>query len=269
MNRATKAQIPSKHASGRASSRALVRVGNPGMGQALEATRRSMHGAMMALVFSVLFLSRYPAPAAALAAPQLAMASSLPNPIASPPGFLLAESSRNYLRPVILLETKPSVETPSREEVSPELEDLRSLEPTPGLQSTVFTTLSVSPRRLGLELAQAALEYLGYPYRWGGTSPSGFDCSGFVQYVFGLMGIELPRDLWGMLQLGQPVERGLLQLGDLVFFVNTFEPGLSHVGIYIGGSRFVNANSEQTGVKIDNLSEPFWASRYFAARRIW
>jgi peptidoglycan DL-endopeptidase CwlO len=111
-------------------------------------------------------------------------------------------------------------------------------------------------------LVEIALRYLGTPYRWAGASPSGFDCSGFVMYVYGKIGIALPHNgaqLWG---LGRFVPRNRLEPGDVVFF-----HGLGHVGIYIGNGRFVH--SPQTGdvVKISRFSDGWYASTYVGARR--
>lgn len=113
-----------------------------------------------------------------------------------------------------------------------------------------------------------ARQYLGAPYRWGGTSPSGFDCSGYVWFVFRNAGRPVPRDLYGQWQSGAPVPYADLQPGDLVFFSNTYMPGLSHNGIYLGGGFFINAQTERTGVRITSMAEEYWASRYTGARRV-
>ncbi|HEY3080729.1 MAG TPA: LysM peptidoglycan-binding domain-containing protein [Chloroflexota bacterium] len=114
-------------------------------------------------------------------------------------------------------------------------------------------------------------KFLGYAYVWGGHSPRvGFDCTGFTWYVFGQAGKRIPNhDLWGQMQSGPRVGRNNLQAGDLVFFANTYMPGLSHVGIYIGGNRFIHAGSERTGVTVTSLSDGYWAPRYYGATRPW
>lgn len=120
---------------------------------------------------------------------------------------------------------------------------------------------------LELDIANYALQFVGYPYIWGATGPRGFDCSGFVWYVMKQKGVGISRDMWGMFQSGSPVSQDQLRPGDVVFFVNTYQAGLSHVGIYIGGGQFVNAQSESTGVIVASMSNPYWASRYYGARR--
>lgn len=117
----------------------------------------------------------------------------------------------------------------------------------------------------------AASKLLGYAYVWGGSSPRvGFDCSGFTWYVYGQVGRTLPKhDLWGQMQAGPRVGQGNLQAGDLVFFANTYAPGLSHVGIFIGGGRFIHAGSERTGVTVSALNDPYWGPRYYGATRPW
>ncbi len=121
----------------------------------------------------------------------------------------------------------------------------------------------------GWNIVSIASRYLGTPYAWGGTSPSGFDCSGFVWYIYRRAGIPIPRDLWGQLQSGTRVSRQNLLPGDIVFFANTYQPGLSHDGIYIGGGRFINAVDYGIGVAVRSLSDPYWSNRYFGATRPW
>lgn len=114
-----------------------------------------------------------------------------------------------------------------------------------------------------------ALSMIGIPYRWGGSTPqTGFDCSGFVQYVYRQMaGLMLPRDSYAMARVGEQVSRDDLRPGDLVFF-NTLRRPFSHVGIYLGEQRFVHSPSSGGGVHIVNMNEPYWKMRYNGARRV-
>ena len=107
-----------------------------------------------------------------------------------------------------------------------------------------------------------AMQYLGVPYRWGGASPSGFDCSGFIMYVYAQVGVSLPHYTGAQYSMGVPVSRGDLQPGDLVFF-----NGLGHAGIYIGGNQMVHAPHTGDVVKVSSLSG-WYASTYVGARRI-
>jgi cell wall-associated NlpC family hydrolase len=114
-------------------------------------------------------------------------------------------------------------------------------------------------------LVENALSLVGVPYVFGGTSRSGFDCSGYVQYVFKGSGISLPRTASEQFKVGSSVSREQLQSGDLVFF-HTYAAGASHVGIYIGGGSFVHASN--SGVRTTKLSDSYYASRYLGARRV-
>ena len=108
-----------------------------------------------------------------------------------------------------------------------------------------------------------AMSYLGVPYVWGGASPSGFDCSGFVMYVYAQVGISLPHNAAMQYGYGSPVSRDQLAAGDLVFF-----DGLGHVGIYIGGGSFIHSPHSGDVVKISSLSDSWYASTYVGARRL-
>jgi LysM repeat protein len=115
------------------------------------------------------------------------------------------------------------------------------------------------------EIEATAKSYLGTPYVWGGQSPSGFDCSGYTQYVFKQLGIDLPRTAAQQFNVGTSVSKANLQKGDLVFFT-TYKKGPSHVGIYLGNGKFINANSK--GVSISSLNDSYWSSRYLGAKRV-
>ena len=106
----------------------------------------------------------------------------------------------------------------------------------------------------------------GTPYKFGGTTPKGFDCSAYVQYVFGKHRAQLPRTADVQVLEGVFVLKNQLKEGDLVFF-STYEPGASHVGIYAGKGMFWNASTSR-GVVLDSLDNTYWKSHYYGARRI-
>ena len=116
------------------------------------------------------------------------------------------------------------------------------------------------------KIITTAKTYIGVPYVWGGSAPSGFDCSGFVQYVFKAHGITLPRTSKQQWTVGTLISKSSLQPGDLVFF-ETGGSGISHLGIYIGDGQFIHASSSK-GVMISSLSNSYWAGAYYGARRV-
>ena len=116
-------------------------------------------------------------------------------------------------------------------------------------------------------LLSMARQQMGVPYVWAGRSPGGFDCSGFIYYLFDQMGYGLPRMADGQFEVGMPVSRKDLQPGDLVFF-STYEPGPSHVGIYSGNDQFIHASSGAGYVTVTSLSTAYYRDRYLGARRI-
>ena len=119
---------------------------------------------------------------------------------------------------------------------------------------------------LGRRIVASSMQYLGVPYVFGGTTPNGFDCSGYVRYVFANAGIYLPRTADAQYECGYPVSTAELVPGDLVFF-STYEAGASHVGIYLGDGNFINASSSR-GVSIASLYSSYWGSCYIGARRV-
>jgi cell wall-associated NlpC family hydrolase len=119
----------------------------------------------------------------------------------------------------------------------------------------------------GYALSGTALALRGAPYRNGGADPSGFDCSGLVQYVFTQHGVSMPRVTREQFTVGRSVASIDVEPGDLVFF-STTAPGASHVGIAIGGDQFVHAPNGRGVVRVESLGADYWRSRFIGARRI-
>jgi cell wall-associated NlpC family hydrolase len=134
--------------------------------------------------------------------------------------------------------------------------------PAPSNSSGGSSGSSAPPPATHSSVVSIALQYLGVPYVWGGASPSGFDCSGLTMYAYAKVGVYLPHNAAMQYGMGTPVSRSQLAPGDLVFF-----SGLSHVGMYIGGGRFVHAPHTRDVVKISSLSESWYAATYVGARR--
>jgi cell wall-associated NlpC family hydrolase len=134
--------------------------------------------------------------------------------------------------------------------------------PSGGSGSPEVATGNAGPARYG-GVVGIAMQYLGIPYRWGGSSPStGFDCSGFVMYVYSKVGVSLPHNAAMQYSYGSAVSRSELQPGDLVFF-----NGLGHNGIYIGGNQFIHSPHTGDVVKISSISG-WYADTYYGARRL-
>jgi cell wall-associated NlpC family hydrolase len=115
-------------------------------------------------------------------------------------------------------------------------------------------------------IISTAYSYEGVPYYFGGTTPDGFDCSGYVRFVFAQAGIWLPRMADEQYEVGRPIARADLQVGDLVYF-ETYTEGISHVGIYVGGGNFISATSS-AGIAVRSLYNEYWGPRYLAATRM-
>ena len=124
------------------------------------------------------------------------------------------------------------------------------------------------PEALAAELVVRSLALVDTPYRYGGRTPAGFDCSGFVGYVFAeSAGVSLPRRSEEIWRIGDRVARDELAVGDLVFF-NTLGRRFSHVGIYIGDGVFVHAPARGGRVRAERLTDAYWEARYNGARRM-
>lgn len=119
------------------------------------------------------------------------------------------------------------------------------------------------------EVLMNALSLTGIRYKYGGNSPeTGFDCSGFVRYVYlQATNLTLPHGAKAISQLGQTVSQSELQPGDLVFF-NTLKSSFSHVGIYLGNNRFIHSPSSGGGVRVEDMNASYWTTRFNGAKRI-
>ncbi|WP_332629788.1 C40 family peptidase [Halalkalibacter flavus] len=132
---------------------------------------------------------------------------------------------------------------------------------------TLYPSNQVSASSTADKVVAVAKAQIGVPYRWGGTTPSGFDCSGFMRYVYNQVGISLPRTTAEQYRVGQKVSKSNLRPGDLVFF-ETYQPGASHSGVYIGNNQFVHASSSN-GVSTSSINDPhYWGPRYLGAKRV-
>jgi peptidoglycan DL-endopeptidase CwlO len=133
---------------------------------------------------------------------------------------------------------------------------------TPEPSAAAPTVLPPAPAAKFGGVVGIAMQYLGIPYVYGGASPSGFDCSGFIMYVYAQVGVSLPHNAAAQYGYGTPVDRSQLQPGDLVFF-----NGLGHAGIYVGGGSFIHSPHTGDVVKISSMSG-WYSSTYVGARRL-
>lgn len=146
--------------------------------------------------------------------------------------------------------------------------DLLALTEPPKYNSTGSVGEAPVVETVGQQLVNYAYNFLGTPYVWGGTSTSGFDCSGFTQYVYAQMGYSIKRTAQQQYN-SNGYEVTNLQPGDLVFFSNTYSAsGVTHVGIYIGDNQFIHAANSGSGVKITSLGDDYYAARYVGAKRV-
>jgi murein DD-endopeptidase len=148
--------------------------------------------------------------------------------------------------------SRPTATTP------PPVEDVA---PTSG-----NTDSAATPGARGNEVVERAEEYLGAPYRSGGTSTNGVDCSGLTYSVYRSVGVNLPRSSDEQVRVGEPVAREALAPGDLIFFGST--SNVSHVGIYAGDGEFIHASTRARSVRFDRLDTTYFRDRYLTARRV-
>lgn len=143
---------------------------------------------------------------------------------------------------------------------------LDKLDSLMGRKTTVYRGTTTRPSQKVIDFAK---KFLGLRYRWGGTTTKGFDCSGFVKYVFKNFGITLNRTSSMQAKNGTYIKKANLQTGDIVFFdTNGGNNRINHVGIYIGGGKFIHSSSSHSGVTISSLSSGFYSRSYMTARRV-
>ncbi len=167
-------------------------------------------------------------------------------------------------------ETSRSMETTrketSKQQTTPKTESTTKATTTSSTPAqTTQTTKAPATSGKGSSIVAEASKYIGCKYRYGGTTPSGFDCSGFTQYVYRKFGVNLNRTAAGQYSNGVSVTKSQLQPGDLVMFGKS---GISHVAIYAGGGRIVHAATSKTGVRTDSLNSGYYSKNYVGARRI-
>jgi len=177
--------------------------------------------------------------------------------------------------------SKPAAPSPAAVQIPANAESAEPaparLSPAPALR--VLPSTSVAPVRMlprsaipsrgekwATAVQRAGVRLLGIRYRWGGVSPRGFDCSGFIYYVMNSVGVRLPRTTYAMFASGRPVARADLQVGDVVFF-QTVSPGPSHAGIYVGNNLFMHSGSGIGRVSLTSLDYRYYKARYLGARR--
>ena len=140
--------------------------------------------------------------------------------------------------------------------------------PRPDHGSSDLPSELSAPRPLdAYAITSTALGLRGVPFVNGGSTPAGFDCSGFTSFVFQQHGVELPRLAAAQYRIGSAVDADAIEAGDLLFFT-TVAPGASHVALAIGGDEFIHAPSERGQVRVERLSSGYWARRFLGARRV-
>ena len=134
--------------------------------------------------------------------------------------------------------------------------------------NTSASTAKPSGSVTGSQIVETAKKYLGVPYVYGGSTPSGFDCSGLVYYVLKSHGIKVSRSSAAMYSCGTPISKSELQPGDLVFFQGTYKAGISHVGIYVGNGRFIHSPQSGDVVSFADLNSDYYTAHYYGSIRV-
>lgn len=137
-----------------------------------------------------------------------------------------------------------------------------------GMISNPVNQVSGASSATGAQILAKATEYLGTPYVYGGASPSGFDCSGFVYYVYGTFGISVGRTPDAQHSAGTTVDKANLQPGDIVLFANTYSSGISHSGIYAGNGQFIHSPNSRSTVSYSDLTSGYWSEHFYCGVRV-
>ena len=165
--------------------------------------------------------------------------------------------------------TATTTETANNAEVAETKIETSTETTTAAAANTETTVASATASSSSSSVVEIAKKYLGCKYVYGGSSPSGFDCSGFTSYVYGQCGISLARTSYAQASQGTAVSKSELQPGDLLLFTtNGSSGGISHVGIYVGNGQFIHAANATRGVVYDTINSGYYATNYAGARRI-
>ena len=185
-------------------------------------------------------------------------------------GFLDIENCTNYFGPQTreaIMNFQKTFDLKVDGVVGPEtIEILNTYRRKPKLSATRGGSRSNSR---GKDIVSTARKYYGAPYSFGSSGPKRFDCSGFTSYVYNEHGIKLPHSSSGQASVGSKVNKGDLEIGDLVIFSNTYISGPSHAGIYIGNGDFIHASSAGGGVMISNLNSGYYSNHFTFGRRLF
>ena len=140
--------------------------------------------------------------------------------------------------------------------------------PTGSTSLSSSVTSSYSGTATGAQILSKAQSYLGTPYVYGGASPSGFDCSGFVYYVYSTFGISVGRTPAAQASAGTQVDKASLQVGDIVLFAGTGGSGITHAGIYAGNGQFIHSPNSRSTVSYSDLTSGYWSEHFYCGIRV-
>ena len=188
---------------------------------------------------------------------------------AATPGSAAAPVARPEAAPAALPSQSDKVAFPDVKPADNTTADAPGREQRPTLEPRAQKAPESAPflgRDKVASVIATAKKYIGTPYKFGGTTPKAFDCSGYLQYVFKEHGMAVPRTADEQFKLGKSARTSELEAGDLVFF-ETYEAGASHCGIYLGDGKFIHASTSK-GVRIDELAADYWKTHFYGAKHI-